>query len=231
MHIVDPRDLGMLPAYPTRAPAVPLPAKLPSLGAASMTLLRQHGVNNAKDVVERGRDGHGETNRAGATTIPGFGPAKWAMLYGWADAARDEAVVSWSASMSVDQRIEALLAAERAIEADNRKAIDDLEFFLWCEYVGFAKVLVVEGTTPSDEQRLVSTYDRVKRAYEGVGSRWAGESDREVVASWGRREEITYMVGEEARQKVARTQTVMFIGLLLAVAAGAAWFLFYVVWA
>ena len=199
-----------------------------------MTLLRQHGVETAKDVVERGEDGHGEKNRAGGLPIPGFGPAKWAVLYAWADAARDEAVLAWSASMSVEQRIEALLCAERAIQTDNRKAIDDLEFLLWCDYVGSSKVLLVGESSPADEQLLVSTFERVKKAYDTIfNEKWAREADREVTDAYVRREEIK----AKARSEVNREHeggilgTVSFVVMVLGLAAGAAWFLFFVVWA
>lgn len=53
-----------------------IPSGLPSLGQATLVLLRQWGVATAKDVILRGITGH--------EGLPGLGPAKWAVLWDWA---------------------------------------------------------------------------------------------------------------------------------------------------
>lgn len=53
-----------------------IPDNLPSIGKATVVLLRQKGVSTAYDVLNRGEAGH--------DGIPGLGPAKWAVLWDWA---------------------------------------------------------------------------------------------------------------------------------------------------
>jgi hypothetical protein len=52
-----------------------IPGNLPSIGKATLTLLRSKGVETARDIYDRGAEGH--------TNIPGLGPAKWAVLEDW----------------------------------------------------------------------------------------------------------------------------------------------------
>lgn len=54
----------------------PIPAGLPTIGKATMTLLRSKGVSTAWQVISAGEDGY--------RAVPGLGPAKWAVLRDWA---------------------------------------------------------------------------------------------------------------------------------------------------
>lgn len=56
-----------------------IPEGLPTIGKATLTLLRSQGVTDALSVVRRGASGY--------EGIPGLGPAKWSVLTEWARAA------------------------------------------------------------------------------------------------------------------------------------------------
>jgi len=53
-----------------------LPDDIPTVGRGTITLLKQHGITSALDIVRKGFAGH--------KSLSGVGPAKWALLTDWA---------------------------------------------------------------------------------------------------------------------------------------------------
>ncbi len=56
-----------------------IPDGLPTIGKATIILLRQNGFETAMSLIEAGSEGHAR--------VPGVGPAKWAVLLDWAQGA------------------------------------------------------------------------------------------------------------------------------------------------
>lgn len=138
-----------------------IPEGLPTIGKATLALLRSKGVKDAWSIVMRGTDGH--------DGIPGLGPAKWAVLYEWAQSA-----------LTLDER-QRLLASARDAWKDLTEACQDKGNFILVPIQ--LQALGLGGSNDSDENWRMRLFVKWMQAHSRIEGAWllqAPGTDAEV---------------------------------------------------